>query len=204
MEFQARCALTLGPYYALVLWLGSASAQIPPGYYDSVDTTSATTLRQTLHDVIDDHTRFPYRSTATDTWNILEAADEDPSNSNNIIDLYGNTSIAKEGRGNDFYNREHTWPNSYGYPIDNRTNYPYTDCHALFLCDSGYNFSRGSKPYRFCNARAASRFSTISAAKTSGAGRFSESSSDSSFSLRSLYSGTLAVSRYSRSSIKCG
>jgi hypothetical protein len=32
---------------------------VPPGYYDSVDLTNSTTLRMTLHDVIDDHTRHP-------------------------------------------------------------------------------------------------------------------------------------------------
>ncbi|MCH7727120.1 MAG: endonuclease, partial [Planctomycetes bacterium] len=55
------------------------------------------------------------------------------------------------GGGNSFYNREHSWPKSYGFPNDNAKNYPYTDCHALFLCDSGYNSSRSNKPYRFCS-----------------------------------------------------
>jgi len=27
------------------------------------------------------------------------------------------------------------------------TNYPYTDCHHLFLCNDSYNSSRGNKPY---------------------------------------------------------
>ena len=137
MQFRRKCAfLTLGFLSSLVFWVGPAVGQIPSGYYDSVDTTNAATLRQTLHDVIDDHTRFPYTSPSTDTWDILEAADQDPSNSNNILDLYRNTSIAKEGGGNSFYNREHSWPKSYGFPNDNNSNYPYTDCHALFLCDS--------------------------------------------------------------------
>ena len=33
----------------------------------------------------------------------------------------------KAGGGNTDYNREHTWPSSYGFPNDNASNYPYTD-----------------------------------------------------------------------------
>ena len=101
--------------------------------------------------MIDDHTKIPYTSSATDTWDVLEEADQDPEDPNNILDLYRNTSLPKQGGGNSFYNREHSWPKSYGFPNDNAQNYPYTDCHALFLCDSGYNSSRGNKPYRFCS-----------------------------------------------------
>ena len=139
--------LVVGSALALAL-----SAQAPAGYYSSVDTTDATTLRDTLHDVIDDHTRFPYTSSATDTWDILEMAQEDPSDPNRILDVYRNSSFAKEGGGNSFYNREHTWPSSYGFPNDNSSNYPYTDCHMLFLSDDGYNSSRSNKPYRNCTA----------------------------------------------------
>ena len=55
---------------ALLGGLGSvltAPADPPDGYYDSVETTDAATLRATLHEVIDDHTRFPYTSPNTDT-----------------------------------------------------------------------------------------------------------------------------------------
>ena len=121
---------------------------IPSGYYDTVDATNAATLRATLHAVIDDHTRIPYTATATDTWNVLELADEDPNDSGRILDVYLNASYPKYGEGNIDYNREHTWPNSYGFPNDLVSNYPYTDCHQLFLCNDSYNTSRSNKPYR--------------------------------------------------------
>lgn len=127
-----------------------AVAQPPAGYYDTVDTSSAVSLRETLHEAIDDHTRFPYTSAAIDTWDILEIADENPENSEEILDLYRNAGYPKAGGGNDNYNREHTWPNSYGFPDDGSDNYPYTDCHALFLADSDYNSSRGNALYRYC------------------------------------------------------
>ena len=67
-------------------------ADPPPGYYDSVDATDSATLRTTLHATIDDHTRFPYTSSSTDTWDILNLADEDPNDSGNILDLSRNAS----------------------------------------------------------------------------------------------------------------
>ncbi len=137
---------------ALVLASASTSllAQGPPGYYSSVNTTSASTLRATLHAVIDDHVKIPYTATATDTWDVLNLASEDPTNTSKILDLYKNQSLTKETGGNNFYNREHTWPNSYGFPDDTSCNYAYTDCHMLFLCDIAYNATRGNAPYRAC------------------------------------------------------
>jgi endonuclease I len=129
-----------------------AAAQAPPGYYSSVDTSSAAALRSTLHEVIDDHQRFPYTSSATDTWDILEMAQEDPSNSGNIITIYRNDSDPKQGGGNSIYNREHVWPRSYGIPDDVPSNYPFTDCHMLRLADPSYNSSRGNRPFQDCNA----------------------------------------------------
>lgn len=119
----------------------------PQDYYATVDPSTRDNLRRTLHELIDDHKRFPYSSTATDTWDVLEEADQDPGNPNNILDLYRNTSIPKQGGGNTFYNREHSWPKSYGFPDDEASNHPYTDCHMLFLSNSGYNSSRSNKPY---------------------------------------------------------
>ena len=52
----------------------------PTGYYSGVNTSSASLLRTTLHTIIDDHQRIPYTSSATDTWDVLEFADEDPLN----------------------------------------------------------------------------------------------------------------------------
>lgn len=130
----------------------NGSTPPPTGYYSGVNTSSASTLRTTLHEVIDDHKRIPYTSTATDTWDVLDFADEDPLDPGRILDIYKNASYLKAGGGNTEYNREHTWPKSYGFPNDGAGNYPYTDMHMLMLSDSSYNSSRGNKPYGNCNA----------------------------------------------------
>lgn len=146
---------TLVQPLALCLVGGAAWAQAPAGYYDSVDTSSSAALRSTIHAVIDDHQRFPYTSGGTDTWDILEQAQEDPSNASRILDVYRNESYSKQGGGNSLYNREHTWPRSYGFPNDGGTNYPFTDCHQLHLCNIAYNSSRDNKPFRNCSSSCA-------------------------------------------------
>ena len=39
----------------------------PAGYYDTADNASPQALRESLHEIIDDHQRFPYTSSLTDT-----------------------------------------------------------------------------------------------------------------------------------------
>ncbi|WP_084605586.1 endonuclease [Psychromonas aquimarina] len=146
---------------AMLLVNTSAFAAIPDGYYSTVDTSDSQTLRNSLHEIIDDHQRFPYTSSSTDTWDILEAADQDPDNANNVIDVYKNASYSKAGGGNSFYNREHSWPKSYGFPKDGSTNYPYTDTHHLFIADSSYNSSRNNKPYGTCDTSCSEKVTLV-------------------------------------------
>ena len=116
-----------------------------------MDATNPATLRSTLHAVIDDHTRITYTG-GLDTWDVLKDAQEDPNASSRILDIYRNRSFAKSGGG---YNREHGWPKSFGFPDDGPDNYPYTDCHMLFLADDGYNTARSNRPFRDCNSSCA-------------------------------------------------
>ncbi len=141
---------TLGIAIAGVIASTAALAAAPADYYNSVDATNAQTLRNSLHEIIDDHTKIPYTSSATDTWDVLEIADQDPSNAGNVIDVYKNASYAKVGGGNTNYNREHSWPKSYGFPTDRSSNLAYTDLHHLFIANSSYNSSRSNKPYAPC------------------------------------------------------
>jgi endonuclease I len=120
------------------------------GYYAGVNTTSASALRASLHPIIDDSLKIPYTASTTDTWDVLNVADQDPLNSGRILDIYKNTPYTKSPGGNNFYNREHTWPNSLGFPSDGPSNYPYTDVHMLMASDIAYNSTRSNKPYGNC------------------------------------------------------
>ncbi|MGH8026477.1 MAG: endonuclease, partial [Pseudoxanthomonas sp.] len=128
-------------------------------YYSHVNTSSASQLRCSLHAAIEGHTAYPYSGGTTNTWTILEIADEDPNNAGRILDIYRNRSYLKgseragTGTGTT-YNREHTWPNSLGFGSatgDLGLPYaPYTDTHMLYLSDTAYNSDRGNKPYAAC------------------------------------------------------
>lgn len=142
----------------------------PAGYYDAVDSTTQGALRSTLHEIIDDHIRFPYTSGNTDSWDILELADEDPNNPSDILDVYKNASLAKVGGGTGDYQREHSWPKSYGFPDDLVANYPITDCHALFLAYGSYNGSRGNTLYRYCSADCTEKTTEVNNGRGGGSG----------------------------------
>ncbi len=128
-------------------------------YYNRVNTSSAEQLRCSLNTTIRGHTVYPYSAGTTDTWDILEIADEDPNNSGKILDVYRNHSYTKvssrAGTGSGLtYNREHTWPNSLGFGTDTGNlglpHAPYTDTHMLYLSDTQYNSDRGNDPYANC------------------------------------------------------
>ena len=64
---------------------------VPHGYYDGIDGLTGTALQNALNAIITDHDVYPYTSTATDVWDILRDADEDPENSDNVIMFYTRT-----------------------------------------------------------------------------------------------------------------
>ncbi len=128
-------------------------------YYNRVNTSSAEQLRCSLNTIIRGHTVYPYSASTTDTWDILEIADEDPSNNARILDVYKNRLYTKvsdrAGTGTGVtYNREHTWPNSLGFSSSTGNlglpHGPYTDTHMLYLSDTQYNADRGNDPYANC------------------------------------------------------
>ena len=129
------------------------------GYYAQVNTSSAEQLRCTLHLTIRGHTAYPYSGSGTNTWTILETAQANPDNPNQVLDVYRNrlyTAVAdRAGTGSGLtYNREHTWPNSLGFPSQTGNlglpNAPYTDTHMLYLSDTQWNADRSNSPYGNC------------------------------------------------------
>ena len=131
----------------------AAFADPPQGYYDSTIGLVGEDLRLALHEIIDDHEKFPYTSSATDTWDMLGITEEDPGNPANVINFYRNTSVSWFDQNvTDGWNREHTWPSSYGYTNDGSCNYPYSDIHQLRAASPSYNSARSNRPYDWCTS----------------------------------------------------
>lgn len=122
----------------------SKPAGPPPGYYSSAIGKTGAALRQALHGIVKDHTRVSY----SQAWALLAQADENPNNPANVLTMYKNSSELKVDHSK--WNREHTWPKSYGFPVDGQCNYPYTDGFHLHAEDPSYNSSRGNKPFDYC------------------------------------------------------
>jgi len=129
----------------------SVVGEAPDDYYDAAAGLSGGELRAALHEIINDHTKLPYTSSQTDTWDVIHLADEAPGDASRILDLYRNRTFLKDDHWSSSnttgWNREHSWPKSYGFTDDGDCNYPYTDVHHLFATDPDYNEARGNIPY---------------------------------------------------------
>ncbi len=162
--------------------LNFTTGQSASNYYASVDTSSCSALRSSLHQLIDDHTVYPYTGAPTDVWAMLEAGDQDPNNSSNVLDIYFNKSFIKvtdRDNGNSVpqgtrYNREHTWPQSLGFSSTNGDlgfpNAPRSDAHHLFASEKDWNADRGNKPFANCPPPGCASRYTLTHPITGGAG----------------------------------
>jgi endonuclease I len=121
----------------------TAAGQIPPGYYDNATGKTGEQLKTALHNIIKNHTEYPY----SQTDELLMETDEDPNNSNNVILLYKGNSQAKStfGGGSNDWNREHVWAKSHG---DFGDSPPCgTDLHHMKPEDASVNSDRGNKDF---------------------------------------------------------
>ena len=109
-------------------------------YYDGTAGLSGNALKSKLHTIIDDHTELSY----SQVWDALRHTDEDPSNSNNVIEIYTGRSISKYNNGGyvDQWNREHVWAKSHGDFGTSRG--AGTDLHHLRPSDVSVNSSRSN------------------------------------------------------------
>ncbi|WP_226582194.1 endonuclease [Halobacillus litoralis] len=110
------------------------------GYYSSAAGQSGAALKQSLHNLIDDHTELSYSA----VWDALRHTDEDPNNAGNVLLLYSGDSYSKYDNGGyvDDWNREHVWAKSHG---DFGTSMGAgTDLHHLRPTDVSVNSARGN------------------------------------------------------------
>jgi len=142
MKMPKKVALIV---FLILVGISSLFCEPPAGYYDSADGLTGDALRLALHNIIHNHTRLSYSGKVKE---VVAEADEDPDNSTNILDIYKNASYDKTSTTT--WSREHAWPKSYGFADDSTCNYPYSDCHHIFACDTNYNSARGNKIYDYC------------------------------------------------------
>jgi endonuclease I len=128
------------------------AADPPAGYYNSAEGLSGTQLRQTLHNIIDNHDAQSYG----DLHDHYEETDAKPNGK--VWDMYsdnpGGTPPYEydfipadqcgdySGEG-DCYNREHSWPGSWF----NNQSVPRTDMFHVYPTDGYVNSHRGNLPY---------------------------------------------------------
>lgn len=137
-----------------------------PEYYSEIDfTKSSNEIKNQLHELISqDIITYPYTSVSTDTWDIMQLAEQDPNNSENIILIYsgdsqdfyyrdgtGNYSRYENGNGthNNSWNREHVYPKSL-FTLDlDYDDEAYTDIHNLKAAKRRDNAERGVRVFGF-------------------------------------------------------
>ena len=81
---QSDFGSSFNPTYGIV------QSNIPQEYYQEANGKSSDELKEALHQIISNHIVFPYTSSSTDTWDILQLSDQDPENHNNMINTKPN------------------------------------------------------------------------------------------------------------------
>ena len=136
-------------------------AQVP-SYYSNIDFgQSGETLKTALTNLISGHTEYPYSSTNTDTWDILQQSDI--FSVDNVLLIYGysdtdSNSITDRlrdkddecsfsGSCNGYWNREHVYPKSLADPVligSGASVGAGADLHNLRAIDAQMNSTRNN------------------------------------------------------------
>ncbi len=152
----------LNPTYGLV------SSTVPSGYYDSIEGLSGDALRQGIQDIIADPA-LVRKHTYGDVTDILNQADQNPENSNEVWLMYVEQGRAKykfqsTASSTGSWNREHIYPQSRGgfanatsstaYGMDvwlptnaNDISAGHSDAHHIRAEDGPENSSRSNRDF---------------------------------------------------------
>ena len=125
---------------AFILVAIGASANVPVGYYNSIDGKRGQDLKNTVHQLIKNHTVVTYNS----LWYHFPSTDHRFDNPNQVWDMYSN--IPRYYRGSSSVsgmNREHSFPKSWwgGTQVD-----AYTDLNHLYPSDGDANMAKSNYP----------------------------------------------------------
>lgn len=122
--------------FLLVAGLSAQDYSPPAGYYSAADGFVGDSLRSALHEIIDGQNNLNYSDDLPVLWRQTEA---DPDNPGHILLIYSGLPadpIPAEGG----WQREHTWPQSYGAG----SGAAYSDAHHLYPCNGFVNSTRSN------------------------------------------------------------
>lgn len=116
------------------------SANVPVGYYSSIDGKRGQDLKNAVHLLLKNHTVMTYSS----LWYHFQSTDCHFENHNQVWDMYSN--ITRYFRGSSAVsgmNREHSFPKSWwgGTQVD-----AYTDLNHLYPSDGEANLAKNNYP----------------------------------------------------------
>ena len=123
----------------VTVWLGAA-ADIPTGYYNTLDGKSGQALKDAIHNLALQHTILSYNS----LWwyfNETDCRDEDKSM---VWDMYSDDTFYFRGSGAAWgMNREHSVPKSWWYGSTDANAFPsYTDLNHLYPAEKDANTAK--------------------------------------------------------------
>ncbi|MFZ5940427.1 MAG: endonuclease [Bacteroidota bacterium] len=118
------------------------------GYYNGTEGKTGDDLKAALHEIIKGHVDFSY----SDAKYLMNYADADVSNENNVILIYTRRSQSNTtwGSGSNDINREHVWSKSHGNfegirPMDG-------DVNNLHPADASVNITKSNLDFDECSA----------------------------------------------------
>ena len=132
------------PEYVYRIWDPLLSDSTIEDYYAGIDTSmNPESLKEQLHELIDDHQVYRYTDDEVDVWDILKITDVDPNNAGNVRLFYTGWSVESSqefnsGRG---WSREDIWSVDHGNLTDFEA--ASTDVHAIRAADITVNRTRG-------------------------------------------------------------
>lgn len=147
-----RPAILVAAACLLIASTTTTRADIPANYYDTVDTTNGTTLRNSLNAIVTSgHSISGVNfNNSTLSFAALRRVDADHGDPTFVQLLYATTRIIlphDPSQDGDYatggWNREHTWPQSF---FDSN-NPMVSDLHALFPEDADINNRRNNSPF---------------------------------------------------------
>jgi len=122
----------------------TASAEIPAGYYNSLDGLSGQALKDAIHNLTLKHTVFTYSS----IWGYFRYTDARADDASKVWDMYSNGTFYFNGTyAASGMNKEHSFPKSWWGGGTNVGEYPsYTDINHLYPSESEANLAKSNWP----------------------------------------------------------